>query len=145
MSSRMLFIPGLFLLALAACAPAAGPGAPQGNETGGTFELVESLRSDGASAERAGEIEQPFFSVKGSLIEVNDLQVQVFEYPDERRRERESEPISSDGSSIGTTMITWIDQPNFWARGRLIVLFVGSDAELIELLTQALGPPITAR
>jgi hypothetical protein len=33
--------------------------------------------------------------------------------------------------------------PNLWAKGRLIVLFVGRDQELIELLTGVLGEPIT--
>ena len=39
-------------------------------------------------------------------------------------------------------MITWVDQPNFWAEGRVIVLYVGQDANIINLLTSVLGDPI---
>ena len=42
-----------------------------------------------------------------------------------------------------TTIVTWIDQPNFWATDRLIVLYVGTDADVIGRLTKALGQPIT--
>ena len=48
-----------------------------------------------------------------------------------------------DGSPNPTTMVTWIDQPNFWARGRLIVLYVGRQAATIERLSSALGQPLT--
>jgi hypothetical protein len=52
--------------------------------------------------------------------------------------------VSPDGSSIGTSMVTWVDQPNFWARDRLIVLYVGKDAGTIDLLSEVLGEPITS-
>jgi len=27
-------------------------------------------------------------------------------------------------------MVTWVDQPNFWAKGRVIALYVGKDEEV---------------
>lgn len=66
-----------------------------------------------------------------------------FEFADEAARQAASEQISPDGSSTGTTMITWVDQPNFWAKGKVIVLYVGKEAATIDLLSSVLAEPIT--
>jgi hypothetical protein len=38
---------------------------------------------------------------------------------------------------------SWIDRPNFWADGRLIVLYLGEDQAVFDLLSSFLGSPIT--
>jgi len=114
-----------------------------GNEVGGLVELVDALRGAGAQVEPAGQVEQEFFLPAGQLIKVNGVDVQVFEYPDETSRMWDSDKISPDGSSIGTSMVTWVDQPNFWAKGRLIVLYLGEDPGMISLLDSILGESIT--
>jgi hypothetical protein len=75
---------------------------------------------------------------------VNGADVQVFEYEDAAAREAESAQGSPNGSSVGTTMITWIDRPYFFTRGRLIVLYAASDPSIVDLLTEVLGPAITS-
>lgn len=114
-----------------------------GNEIGGYVELVDALRAAGATVEPAEEIEQAFFGVMGQKILVNEAEIQVFEYADETARKADSDQISADGTNIGTSMVTWVDQPNFWAKGRLIVLYVGKNAAAIDLLSGVLGEPIT--
>lgn len=116
-----------------------------GNEIGGYVDLVDALRAAGANVEPAGEVEQAFFSVKGQKIEVNGAEVQVFEYTDDPARKVESDQISPDGASIGTSMVTWIDQPNFWAKGRLIVLYLGKDPAMLNMLNTVLGDSLTQR
>lgn len=139
----------MLALTLAACmAQAPEPVATSdtvshGNEIGGYVELVDTLRAAGATVEPAGDIEQPFFNVSGYIIEVEGTEVQVFEYPDEIARQAESDLISPDGFSIGTTMVSWVDQPNFWFKGRVVVLYVGTDAAMQRLLSGVLGEPIT--
>jgi len=117
--------------------------APQGSPVGGYDDLVEALLATGAKVEQVGEVEQPFSEMPARVIRVNDADVQVFEFPDEATREAASAMISEDGSAVGPNMITWVDQPNFWASGRLLVLYVGKHAEIISLLTRVLGEPIT--
>ncbi len=120
------------------CSPAnpadRGPSSYQG--------LLTALEEDGVAAEPGGTIDQEFFTVTGQVIEVDGESVQVFEYSDEAARKADSDLIGEDGSSVGTTMITWIDTPHFWAQGRLIVLYVGSNAEIVNALNRALGEPI---
>jgi hypothetical protein len=113
------------------------------NEIGSYTELVDALSATGATVEPAEEVEQAFFGVKGQKIKVNGAEIQVFEYTDEAARKADSDQISVDGTNIGTSMITWVDQPNFWAKGRIISLYVGKDAPTIDLLSGVMGEPIT--
>lgn len=43
--------------------------------------LVARLRSSGLAVEASGEIEQPFFSVKGQVLAIGREQIQVFTFP----------------------------------------------------------------
>ena len=106
-------------------------------------ELMTALRGAGGIVRPVGEFGQPFFRTGGRVVEVDGAQVLVFEYSNERDREAESELISADGASVGSTHITWTDQPNFWASGRVIVEYLGSDQTMLSLLCNALGTPIT--
>jgi len=115
-------------------------------EIRGYQELMEALTTTGAKVEPAGEIEQPLleeYGVSGKVIKVNGVDVQVFEFANEITRKIASSQISSDGSTIATMTIDWLDQPNFWAKGRLIVLYVGKDAAMLDLISSVMGAPVT--
>ena len=112
-------------------------------EVGGYAELISGLEGTGATVEEAGNVEQPFFSVPGKVIRVNGKNVQVFAYESEEIRQGQSSQISSDGSAIGTSMVGWMDQPNFWAKGKLIVFYLGKDQETINQISQVMGSAIT--
>lgn len=132
----------LALLILPACA--ASP-VSHGGPVRDYVSLVDNLRAAGATIEPAGSVDQPFFSVEGNAIDVNGENVQVFEYADQAAAEAEAETISPDGSSIGTSMVTWVDPPHFFQTGRIIVLYVGDNQEVIELLGEVVGPQIAGR
>ena len=134
-------------LLLVGCARAAStPEAPSAGGEEARFsydDLMAALEAGGATVEPTGELEQAFFSVNGRTVRMDDADIQVFEYADESSRLAESSLIAPDGGSIGTTMVTWVDQPTFWAKGRLIVLYIGREAAGIEKLSGLLGDPIT--
>lgn len=104
------------------------------------FSLVCKLRAVGYIVESAGQVSQPFFSVNGQVITVNGGHVQVFEYKTPAAARAAAATVSLDGSSVGTTIITWVDTPHFYQKGKLIVLYVGNDAGVIDALEAALGP-----
>jgi hypothetical protein len=108
-----------------------------------TSDLVNALRDAGAKISIGDAVKQPFFPVAGMGIEVNDASIQVFEFADPAARQQVSDVISPTGDKIGTSMPTWIARPNFWASGSLIVLYLGEDQALIDLLSNDLGTPIT--
>ncbi len=106
-------------------------------------ELMAALREAGRIVRPDGEYREPFFGVGGQVVYVDDTQLLVFEYPSEQDREGASELISADGSVVGSTPIQWTHQPNFWASGRVIVQYLGSDPTMLSLLHNTLGTPIT--
>ncbi len=127
-------------LGISGCAPV--PTVAPGSDMGSLSVLVDALRAAGATVEPVREIRQPFLSVPGKVISVNGIEIQVFEYEDEATMKAEAATIAADGSSVGTTMITWVDPPHFFAKGSLIVLYVGAGSELVQLLVDVLGEPI---
>jgi hypothetical protein len=113
----------------------------QGNETGEVAQFVDALRTQGATVNTVGEITQPFIPVTGQLLTVNGADVEVFEFQDEATRQQSSDAISQMGS-VGASIPEFVDQATFWAKGRLIVLFVGQDQMLVDTVTQVIGDPI---
>ena len=107
--------------------------------------LISALEASGATVEIGEPVSQVFFSAEGNILKVNDADVQVFEYESAEEMESEASQVSSDGGSIGTSIVTWIDVPHFYKAGRIIVLYVGSDASVLDLLENALGPQFAGR
>jgi hypothetical protein len=101
--------------------------------------LIEALRAGGAEVELGDSIEQAFFNVTGQIIKVNDQDVQVFEYESAEKMEADAKQVASDGGSIGTSMVTWIEPPHFFKSGRVLVLYVGQDQAVTDLLKGVLG------
>ena len=107
--------------------------------------LIAALEAAGATVETGEPVSQAFFTPEGSILRVNGADVQVFEYENAEEMENEASQVSSDGGSIGTSMVTWVDAPHFYKAGRIIVLYVGSDAAVLDLLAGALGPQFAGR
>lgn len=104
--------------------------------------LVEALEQRGAVVERSGDVDQPFFSPTGIMISIDGETIQVFEYESAQARRNESESISPSGTTIGTHSMHWIGTPRFWASGRILVLYLGTDEAIIETLSTLLGSAI---
>ncbi|MEE8413089.1 MAG: META domain-containing protein [Dehalococcoidales bacterium] len=147
MKKEWLLIAGLVLVlgivGLTGCqadiADSEEPPVSHGGLTTDYISLIDNLRQAGATVEPAGELTQPFFSVSGRVIVVSGGDVQVFEYADGAAAEAEATLVSTDGSSIGTTMVSWVAPPHFYQAGRLIVLYVGDGTDVINVLEAVLG------
>jgi hypothetical protein len=101
--------------------------------------FVDELESLGTKIEIGGIITQPFFTPQGQIIKLHGEDVQVFEYGNEGMANDEAMLVSADGSSVGTSMITWIDAPHFYQAGKIIVLYVGKNTQVIDTLNELLG------
>ncbi len=141
---RSLYAPHSFLLfvlvLLVACNSQGQSIAPQEGAVTDYDSLVDILESAGTTVEPAGTVTQPFFTPQGQVIKVEGQDVQVFEYDSEAGADGEADLVSPDGSSVGTSMMTWIATPHFYKSGRIIVLFVGNQNDTIEILEASLGP-----
>lgn len=102
--------------------------------------LLAGLRAAGATVEIGDPVFQDFFAPEGSLITVNGADVQVFEYETADEMEADASQVAPDGGSVGTSMMMWMDAPHFYKAGRIIVLYIGSDQAILNLLEKVLGP-----
>ena len=115
------------------------------------ISLIDNLREAGATVvDTGGVIQQPCFSVDGKAITVNGSYVQVFEYEDAAAADTEAALISPHGFSINKTsdnngqigqicFISWIAPPHFYKASNLIVLYVGENQAVIDVLETVLG------
>lgn len=112
---------------------------PQGHSVTDDTSLIAALRAAGAKVELGDEVEQPFFTVPGKVIRVNDQDVQVFVFADEAVAKAAAETVPPDGSTFKTMVVDWMAPPHFYQRSRTIALYVGTDAATVQLLTSLLG------
>ncbi len=126
-------------------------GAPKAADTPQTaFEtseavaaLMDALDAAGANTQWAGTVSQALFTVPGWLIRVNGQEVEVYEYLEESVRLADTARIAADGSLVGDMAVGGPGQPTFWAKDKLIVLFLGDTPETPGLLSAVLGDPLT--
>jgi hypothetical protein len=142
---HLLVALGLVAWLAAACAGDQTPTPSESGQVGSYDEFVAAVRLAGATAEPAGTVSQAFFGPEGQVVKINGQDVQVFEFPGDQEVNAAVQSISQDGSSIGTSMVTWVAAPHFYKGGRLIVLYVGEDGGVIEVLDQVLGSQFAGR
>ena len=103
--------------------------------------LITAIQSAGGTAEVVDTISQPFFSPEGVFITINgEEDVQVFEYEDAQKMENEASQVAPDGGSVGTSAMMWIEPPHFYKSGRILVLYIGSNTKILNLLEEVIGP-----
>jgi hypothetical protein len=102
--------------------------------------LIGMLRAQGASVRSTGEkVRQPFFSVPGRILKVNNEAIQVFEYSKIAITESQAKRVSPDGKTIGNSKPSWMSTPHFFKSQKLIVIYVGDDQTILKILQAALG------
>jgi len=155
MTRGIYLLTSLLVVAMlfAACAPRsqatdvpdAGPTTSHGGTVEDYVSLVDALREAGAEVLPGETVEQAFFSVRGQIIKVNGADVQVFEYESAEAMEADASQVAPDGGSIGTSMVMWVEAPHFFKAGRVLVLYVGEDAAILDLLKSVLGKQFAGR
>lgn len=141
MNARLSFLlMVLFGMVLGACG-----GQPASAQGFGTEEFLAALREQGVDAEQGDSVEQPFFSVIGTLVNFNEDSVQVFEYDSAETMESDAVLVNADGGSVGTSMMSWMATPHFYKKGRILVLYVGDNTETLGVLESVLGPQFAGR
>ena len=119
------------------------PAGPQ-NSFYGLQSLREVLVVAGAKVESGDAMSQPFFTVPGQLLKVNGVDVQVFEYPSAEEAAADAGQVSSEGGSVGQTMVHWVEPPHFFLRQNLLVPYVGGDPVVLGSLEAQLEATISA-
>jgi len=102
--------------------------------------LIGKLHARGASVKSTREkVRQPFFSVSGRIMKVNNQPIQVFEYSNSATTESQAKLVNPDGKTIGNSKPSWMSTPHFFKSQKLIVLYVGDDQTVLRALQAELG------
>ncbi len=105
-------------------------------------DIVATLQAADATVEVLGEVEQPFMPVIGKALRVNGADMQAFEFESVEAAQEAAAALPADGSSFETIMITWVDTPHFYQYENYVVLYVGSDQAILDLLSSLLGEQV---
>jgi hypothetical protein len=141
---QLLFLVGALLLA------ACGTGAQShGGPVQDQVSLIDALRGKNLTVDISGSASQPFLNPQsgtavrlssGSIATPADLQ--LFEYGSAEAAGADAKRISPDGSGTATTKISWVNAPHFFLKGRVLVLYLGSDPAVLNILKGVLGRQI---
>jgi hypothetical protein len=140
----------------AASEPTRAPGAAtpvvsHGGPVKDHVSFVDALRAKGLTVEVVGSIEQPFLRAKGTTLRVSGgnlsqpAELQSFNYDDTDLRTDGLKAAADDATQIEpdgnpkTMRISWIAPPHFFHKERVIVLYLGSDANVLAILNDLLG------
>lgn len=107
--------------------------------------LVETLRRSATVVESDETVNQPFFSVPARIIRLIGEDVQVFEYRDATAAQAEAQRVSPDGGRIGSYSALWLAPPHFYKRDRVIALYLGDTAAVMNALQIAIGLQFAGR
>ncbi len=105
--------------------------------------FVNLLMSAGATVSEDTAIEREPMGVIGKKLQVNDRQIEVFEYPTLDERLMLSAEISLENDTIAGSPMPWNDSPIIWATGKLIIVYTGHDGGTILLISGLVGDPLT--
>jgi hypothetical protein len=130
----------IFAYVMSGCGNGATPSPTGAPVVEDQASLLAALQAAGASADVGDSVIQDFFTPEGQIITVNGSDIQVFEYESAEAMEAEASLVASDGGSVGTSIMMWMDAPHFYKAGRILVLYIGSDAAILGFLENAMGP-----
>jgi len=141
----------LIALLLTACGTVQGPQS-HGGPVQDQISLIDALRSKNLTVDISGGVSQPFLSPQsgttvrlsgGPLTTVADLQ--IFEYGSASAASADAHQIRADGSGNATTIVDWVAPPHFYLKGRVLVIYVGSDPAVLFLLQSLMGAQFAGR
>lgn len=142
---RYILVLGLLVVTITSACGARATATQTSTKVEDQASLVSALTAAGATVETGDSITQDFFTPEGHILRINGQEVQVFEYQDASVMESEAAKVAPDGGSVGTSMMTWMDAPHFYRIGRLIILYVGSDQTVLNVLNKVIGPQFAGR
>jgi hypothetical protein len=108
--------------------------------------LIDALRKT-LTVDISGSLAQPFLHPEsGTTVRLSGAalaspaDLQIFEYGSTAAAQADAHQIRADGSGNATTIVDWVAPPHFFLKGRVLVIYVGSDTAVFSLLGSLLGP-----
>ena len=109
--------------------------------------FMQELQASGLAVREGGRPGLPLSLLDGpgKNVFIGDEAITAFEYPTSKALADARSDIRPRGDQIptqgGTAIINWTDPPLFFARGRLLVVYSGTDVGTLKALNRILGHP----
>ncbi len=101
--------------------------------------LIQKLSDEGINVKIEGEVTYPFFSVTGKRILVNNDVLEVFEYPTVLSAAQAAAQIVQNGTVVGDTKVEWPESPHFYHNGKMIILYLGNDENILNIFKEKIS------
>ena len=101
--------------------------------------LSTEFRDAHYHVEPLGYTPQPYFNVDSYRLRVAGENIQIFAFPNILTAFQAAISVSPDGYRIANREIDWGRTPHFYWLGRNIVLYVGDNIEIINIIESVLG------
>ena len=138
-------------LLLTACGTVQGPQS-HGGPVQDQVSLIDALRAKNVTVDISGGVSQPFLQPQsGTTIRLSGpalaapADVQIFDYGSASAASADAHQIRADGSGNATAIVDWVAPPHFYLKGRVLVIYVGSDPAVLSLLQSLLGRQFAGR
>lgn len=82
------------------------------------------------------------FSVYAKRIKVNGGIIGVYEFENSDMAKKDAATISNNAFTIGHSMISWVSDPHFFRKGKVIIEYVGTNIKLLKDLESIVGSQI---
>lgn len=139
MKNRILIVLAVVLACAAGIAAAGSTQADPGPVAKLLSGQLERINKQPGALERQGES-----PLKGEryVLPFSGGQLQLYAYRSQDEASRDLLCVDESGFQIGGTSMDWEDCPHYYLRDSVIVLYVGSDAKVLDMLERLCGPQI---
>lgn len=104
---------------------------------------IEEIKKTGMNVSFERDLKFFYFPVPGKIYYFGNTgveKVNFFEFASEKEQLEISESMSGQGFNIGTLEpLTWVSDPHFFRKGKLIVKYIGKDLSIIAVLDKVIG------
>lgn len=104
--------------------------------------IINTLRAESAVVGVSSiPVQQPFLSLVGQELVVNDEIVQAYVYADTASATTDASALYYDTDNAAWTQVVWQEAPHFYQVANVILIYDGHTPETLALLHRAFGPP----
>lgn len=102
-------------------------------------EFIERLEKAGTKIKAITKGSNTFLKGEATAININEEFINVYEYKNSNQMEADLKTISGDGSIVGNAIIEWLYTPHIYKSGDIIVLYVGENSEIKDIIQKLVG------
>ncbi|GKU25612.1 hypothetical protein CFOLD11_24380 [Clostridium folliculivorans] len=102
-------------------------------------EFIEHLEKAGIKIKAITKGSNTFLKGEATAININEEFVNVYEYKNSDQMAADVKTIRSDGAIVGNAFVDWVSIPHIYKSGSIIVLYVGENKEIKDMIQKSVG------